>query len=329
MLQSIQFLRFVAAFAVVLSHAEYLSALYWSKNASEAYIFGLGAIGVHIFFVISGFVMVCTTFGKPEKEMDAFEFLRRRLVRIFPIYWLYAAVCTALDPGRVGLFDVLGALLLLPGYSGNIIGQGWTLTYELYFYFWFAISINLHKTGAIVALSVFFLVSVLSRFWLSLDALTDVATNPLLIEFLVGAWIGYAKISNRIGPNPIIVLCISLALVLAGLVIGYNRFPTVISWGVPSGMLVYSMVALEARLPRVIKALSFLGDSSYSLYLIHAEVLTWLFYLVRNVTINQIALCLGLSSLVCGIAIITYTCLEAPIVRNLGGRLAGVERKVT
>ena len=50
--------------------------------------FYVGASGVHVFFVISGFVMVYTTF---RSGLTAGAFLSRRLIRIYPIYWLVAA----------------------------------------------------------------------------------------------------------------------------------------------------------------------------------------------------------------------------------------------
>ena len=68
-------LRAVAVLPVILFHAGFT-------------IFSGGFVGVDVFFVISGFIMVHASarlFGKPGARA---EFLRRRLVRIAPLYWL-------------------------------------------------------------------------------------------------------------------------------------------------------------------------------------------------------------------------------------------------
>jgi exopolysaccharide production protein ExoZ len=134
--KSIQFLRFIAAFLVALSHAEYISRNHWPRMPMGSYLFGFGACGVHIFFVISGFVMVYATFARSRAGIPASKFVWRRFVRIFPIYWIYAAVYLAAGH-QISLRDTIGSLLLLPGYSSLIIGQGWTLSFELYFYICF------------------------------------------------------------------------------------------------------------------------------------------------------------------------------------------------
>ena len=54
--------------------------------------FEVGASGVHIFFVISGFVMVYTSI---RSNLTCGSFLKRRLIRIYPIYWVIFAAYLA------------------------------------------------------------------------------------------------------------------------------------------------------------------------------------------------------------------------------------------
>ena len=56
----------------------------------------LGAAGVDLFFVISGFIMVYTTHGSFGQPGASASFLRRRVIRIVPIYWLYTNVTVLL-----------------------------------------------------------------------------------------------------------------------------------------------------------------------------------------------------------------------------------------
>ena len=65
--------------------------------------FNFGYAGVEFFFVLSGFIMVLVhrrDFGQPSK---ALVFMRKRVVRIYPIYWLVMAFLLAIyfvSPGR-------------------------------------------------------------------------------------------------------------------------------------------------------------------------------------------------------------------------------------
>src|SRR5262245_203366 len=81
-IESLQWLRFIAASLVVIYHVEVqLSRL----DGIPRYDLGIGASGVDIFFVISGFIMVYITHGRRDGFLS---FMRRRILRILPIYWL-------------------------------------------------------------------------------------------------------------------------------------------------------------------------------------------------------------------------------------------------
>jgi peptidoglycan/LPS O-acetylase OafA/YrhL len=82
-LLSIQYLRALAALSVAVFHA-----FQWARLD-----FYIGAAGVDIFFVISGFIMWRTTEGTDVRPL---EFLRRRAVRIAPSLPPHASA----PPGR-------------------------------------------------------------------------------------------------------------------------------------------------------------------------------------------------------------------------------------
>src|ERR1700677_21742 len=149
--RGIQILRGLAACMVVVHHATQM----WSQSVTR--ITGLpvwwtGAAGVDIFFVISGFVMAVSTIGREHKTHPARSFLERRIIRIFPLYWIVSAVLllkvAALEwhPQLAGssphvhvTFGYLLASFLLIPYRdslGNILPlliAGWTLSYEMFF----------------------------------------------------------------------------------------------------------------------------------------------------------------------------------------------------
>src|SRR5438093_4622260 len=102
-LVSIQVLRAVAALAIIVAHFWGAFEAFGHPNPWPNFI--LGAAGVDLFFVISGFIMVYSSermFGQPTAPA---QFFFRRLARIVPLYW---AVTTAW---------VLWVLALLNGFG--------------------------------------------------------------------------------------------------------------------------------------------------------------------------------------------------------------------
>ena len=101
MLTSVQLLRFIAAFLVVLTHT--LGEYEWSRP--------FGSFGVDIFFVISGFIIYVIT----DKDFE--YFLRKRLIRIVPMYWVFT-----LGVAAIALLRHVDRLADLP--THNCQGRG-------------------------------------------------------------------------------------------------------------------------------------------------------------------------------------------------------------
>ncbi|HFV9236088.1 TPA: acyltransferase family protein, partial [Acinetobacter baumannii] len=87
MIKSIQYLRGLAALAVVLHHASGAILVHYAVNQKDFYSWGAG--GVDLFFIISGFIMMYITFGK---EVNVRDFLYKRVIRIYPIFYVYATI---------------------------------------------------------------------------------------------------------------------------------------------------------------------------------------------------------------------------------------------
>jgi exopolysaccharide production protein ExoZ len=106
-LRGIRYLRAFAALAVVAFHAA-------ERTGSH---FAIGAAGVDVFFVVSGFIMWVIAERRPVSPK---RFLRERIERIAPVYWIAASVMVAV--GLAGLFPnlrltaahVLGSLFFVP-----------------------------------------------------------------------------------------------------------------------------------------------------------------------------------------------------------------------
>ncbi|MFS8087214.1 MAG: acyltransferase family protein, partial [Acidobacteriota bacterium] len=141
----LQAMRGIAALMVVLWHSSrfispYYTGLGWT-------LFGGGsAMGVEMFFVLSGFIMVyTTTAGTP---VSAGNFLLRRFIRIWPLYM----ICTGLVILQQGVSSVDGSglfqsLTFIPVRNDQLplLGVGWTLNFEMYFYVIFGLCMLLGR----------------------------------------------------------------------------------------------------------------------------------------------------------------------------------------
>ena len=327
---SIQILRFVAAFAVTLYHG-HGALLSWLGVASdEAYGGGweVGASGVHIFFVISGFVMVLTSY-KGGRAIGPHIFLQRRFLRIYPIYWVLALIYllahVALGtPYRLSATDTLQAFALYSSHASAIIGPGWTLAYEVYFYLCFAVSLGLGMSRGLGALTAFFVASVAAGMLVpGASQALPLVTNGLLLEFILGCWIGYVYL-NR----PALLSWVGWPGLLLGtaLLIGSAwspvDLPSVILWGVPSLLIVAGGLSIERQLRGPIaRAAALLGDSSYFLYLSHILLLEVIALTLApaasfsNTWIAIISVAMATACLL--IAHVGHLTIEAPMLRLL------------
>lgn len=137
-------LRFVAAMAVVLYHFTTMDRV-WHRRADEIFpdqTAAYGWLGVHLFFLISGFVICMSAWGRGPAA-----FLRSRAVRLYPAYWLSVlavALVATLWPvlhGPAGWEGTLVNLTMFQDAVGvpPIAEVYWTLWAELRFYLIFAL----------------------------------------------------------------------------------------------------------------------------------------------------------------------------------------------
>jgi len=326
---SIQALRFAAAFMVVLFHAHVALVRGFPQHVPGQvdHAFEVGASGVHIFFVISGFVMVYTSI---RSRLTSASFLRRRLIRIYPIYWVvfcaYLAAHQLLGtPYHLTLGEIGKASLLLPGYSAMVIGPGWTLSFEMYFYICFALALLASVRTGLVALTAFYLLAVLAGLLLgAASAFGKVFTDSLLLEFVAGAWLGLAYsrgigITKNVGA---VLIITAIALFASGFWIDYNLAPSIISWGIPSVLLVAGTLAFESNLRSATgRFFGRLGDSSYLLYLCHVLLIDLLLATpISRLNHNErwaIAISLPLALACTAIAAGGYKVIELPLLNAM------------
>lgn len=277
-LVGLQILRFVAAFAVVLFHVGSAYQIKWGYGSN---VFAIGAAGVDIFFVISGFIIAYTT----DATRGAWHFCKRRLVRIVPLYWILTLGIAAIALIRPELLNstlvngetLFKSLFFIPFEKGNgaiqpILFLGWTLNYEMFFYTVYAVCIALGlRTPLAPAVLIVLLVTV-GRFVQIDHVAWQFYTNPIMLEFVFG--IGLYAVHSR---WPEVFRRQWLFIAALGLLIAARQFLPGLPWifanGVPAAALVAFSLTWAPRHTPLIAMLVLFGDASYSLYLSHPYII--------------------------------------------------------
>jgi exopolysaccharide production protein ExoZ len=268
---SIQYLRGLAAVMVVCYHAIVSESAY--SGIIGPHVSGLAA-GVDIFFVISGFIMMSTT-----SRQTPFEFALKRVIRIVPLYWLvtFGVIALALSPWHFFKSIVVTpatvtqslAFIAYQGTGGGIapiVYPGWTLNVEMFFYCVFALALFLPspKQRLVTVGSLFLGLTVAGYFIGTEHPEAWLLTRPRLLEFAAGMGIAYLMRS--------VDQFWVLLLIPAGLACFLGAEPL---WIIGATLIVFAATALDqaGKVPTVRSGL-WLGDVSYSLYLIHLIILS-------------------------------------------------------
>ena len=107
----------------------------------------LDVFGIDIFFVISGFILSLVVLRSRYSRgpSAAWQFFKRRLLRIYPIYWIFCCIGIALYLHRNHTIDLRlmwASVLLLPFVHYPrwlpLVDYTWTLVFEMLFYFMLA-----------------------------------------------------------------------------------------------------------------------------------------------------------------------------------------------
>lgn len=279
--KGVQYLRGIAAMSVVLYHLS--MQLHWIEASN--FTLDTLAAGVDIFFVISGFIMVYATGG--GTTISASEFLKRRLFRIVPLYWLataFAVVILLLAPqfARQTILafpHVLLSLAFLPALHPSaptiyapLIYVGWTLNYEMLFYALFAaaIAFGRQSPGRVVAIaSTPILILSAIGFIVFPRGLLGFYTNSIMLEFVFGMCLALVLVS--VPKSKWYAWLAAVALVMLFALPAATDYDRSVRYGLIASIVVGSSIVAVWR---SIRSLELIGDASYSIYLSHFFVLS-------------------------------------------------------
>jgi len=192
-IDGLQLLRAVAVILVVWFHSGELIPSAWPLD--------LGTFGIDIFFVISGFILslVVLRERRPPGLATSWAFLSRRLLRIFPIYWVFCAAFAArqLLAHHPIDRDQWFSLTLLPSpwsiYPLFLVAFAWTLVFEMFFYYVFALTLLATVRHATYLLIFILSALVLLGYFIDIHhPVLIIVFNPIQLEFVFGAVIAQA-----------------------------------------------------------------------------------------------------------------------------------------
>lgn len=260
-LNNIQILRGFAAINVIYYHIILTASSYNQPVNFFLFLKGWGENGVDIFFVISGFVIFYT---QSLKKKNAFEFIKARIIRIVPIYW-FMTLCIILlfyffpDIFRELKLNLIHIFLSLFFFSVlvteiyPVLSVGWTIEYEIIFYFvfFFAIFLNSKKLPFI-----FSTITLCIAIFIGL-------INSIVFEFILGMLSAKLYLSGKF--KKFAIFFFLLALCFFVLTIFFKlQLNRIFIYGIPAFFLVFSIVNFKQSNN---KLLIYLGNASYSIYL--------------------------------------------------------------
>ncbi len=304
-LPNIQILRAVAALAVVFYHDGIETTNICTSNGTPCtYDFWVGGFGVPLFFIISGFIMVMTSWKSFGQIGAPLDFIKRRIIRIVPLYWLVTSLAVVgiiispamlnvpvLDPLYIAASYLFWPVTRVNGLVRPIANLGWTLNLEMMFYAVFSLALFFSRAwGLILAISFLAGLSLLQVFGLfgKAGALQSTPLNfwadPIILNFIMGMVLAiFFRRGFRIN---LIETSLLIAISVVGILLVGN-FSDFLN-ALPENHIINRVTAMIPMLCLVVAATMgpqldaskavwraglLVGDASYSLYLIHPFIL--------------------------------------------------------
>jgi peptidoglycan/LPS O-acetylase OafA/YrhL len=298
-------LRLFAAVAVVAFHFVGRDSPAWGGRVPES-LDGVGRwasygqLGVPLFFVISGFVLLMSAWGR-----DVPAFVASRVGRLYPAYWVAVVISAVIvlvlwpeNPAQLDLVvtrkdAVLNTTMLQQAFGAvDLDGPYWSLWYELRFYLLIAVFLVLGITRTRVL--------VFATLWPVLGAMAaesgaDLVTTLLLPDyapFFAGGMLLY--LIHRYGHDLGTWLLVGMQVAF-GIHLNLERYPQLFAettaWHASPALLVlltvacFGLVALVTCTPLAACRAGWLtvaGALTYPLYLVHENLGWYVIHLLRD-----------------------------------------------
>ncbi len=345
-------LRCLAATLVFVTHYLHYYLYRWTPQP-KMFMFGLfveGHTGVGLFFSLSGFLFTTIAFSGTS-NIQYGQFLKNRLLRIFPLYIFVFFIALAIGNDSIHGTNILDFLLPNAGSPISmslITGAAWTIPVEFSFYLVFPFLVRFYRTDGSIYL--FRLIALLlaakagvflavARPDLTIYATVVGRMDQFLIGMLAAGWsLRRREGLKRYGPWLLAASTAATILALAALARYASLYGPPRNWlwlfwptieAVLWSAVIVGYVAVQPRWPRWLDAaLQRGGEISYSLYMLHCLAIYGLYQTVGRIAFTgRLRLDMALNAipvvlLTLWLAGTSYAVIERPFLR-LRGRYIG------
>jgi peptidoglycan/LPS O-acetylase OafA/YrhL len=294
-------LRFLAALAVVFFHYTFLNITEYQTLPSYPVlgeIFKYGYLGVELFFIISGFVILLTASKK-----DWQGFVISRLARLYPAFWIAVTLTSlgivlfASDVMSVTLPQYLINLTMMGEFVGvrNIDPVYWTLQIELKFYFWILVILLFNKIKYIESFITIWLVIAFLEIYHLGHEFTHFAFIPEWAPYFSAGALFYIIQTQGINLKRagllVIAYFLSMYFALEGAEARSQLYGTEFSPIITLGLItlfygLFTLIIMGKTTRLYHPWFTLLGATTYPLYLIHQK-LGQIAYLIVGDSINK------------------------------------------
>lgn len=342
-LSTLQVYRGLAATLVVLHHASRIVPVYFGGTTSPILsFFAFGKAGVQFFFVLSGFIIYYSHRGDIGSPSKVVPYITKRLIRIYPVYILTTLLLAPFwllvpghgEPYHQDLSALILSLLLFPQSHLPHLDVAWTLIHEMIFYMVFStliLSRPLGTAGLVAWFAAILVVNYDTGAELPFRAAYFFSANNLLFGFGMLAALLTEKFKGGSASGVAFFVLGNVGFVGVGLLANSIGQATsiefsalILAFGAASFLVVLQArnAILEGIAARR-RGLLLLGNSSYSIYLIHHPALALCCKLMRRAGAHWPSyvsfLLISLFAVLCGIAL--HICVEKPMLGLLRKRL--------
>lgn len=299
-------LRGYLAISVFIHH--FIITWYWHNTGvwtrpPEDYFQNFGKIGVMIFFMITGFLFISKMISDNGKT-NWFKLYKSRIFRIYPLYLFILLVISIIVFYQTNFHINVNFFVLIKDYikwfiyyGGNIndyshtkiiiAGVDWTLKYEWLFYLslpLIAWIISKNKIIIFLSLLIILIISYLRLNYFEINTMH-------FFFFIVGGLVAYLN-SLKLNITGFIQSSFSTIFILILLLISLFYHHTYGLLQVICVSIFFTFIALGNTIFGFLnkKVSIFLGEISYSIYLIHGLVLYTLFSVLNIVNIKGLSL---------------------------------------
>ena len=347
---NLNFVRSFAAFVVLFHHTEQLKSIHGYSNYWNVHIIQmLGKLGVDLFFVLSGFLITSLILVEKDafEKIDIKKFLMRRVLKIWPLYFLVFFIALLLNffvpalrvdsvfisPKDNFLANIILYITFLPHIQVFFIGpilycvQAWSIGIEEYFYLFWPFVVNAFKIkGILIFILVFIALYVIA--FKGIDHIVHIGSahpgffyklsicmhEALKFDcLLIGGFFAILNLKFDVSKYLTNKFFQIFIYALEAYFVFSTRVPGNIYWEVHAvmfGLIIYNLVRLDTSIINMeYPIFNFLGKISYGIYMYHVLVVNILIVILYKIGVPYLLYPIMFASVV-GVAWFSYNYYE-------------------